>query len=311
GLFQFSAAVINGKIYIIGGCDTLGGYSTIEPSSQEELSSVYEYDPVNENWRKKQSLPSAMARNCSVFDGNRIYTMGGMLAQDLSVEIIDTMYSYSPSDKDIIMLDMGSGLMEPKAGEKTLPLSISNVPSDGIYGVDVTIEYDPSTLSVTNITPGTVITDNSAFSYNIDSTLGQINICYNGTQQAIINNGVLANIEFDVLESVNTAKSSTLSFIKDDSKVYGESSCEYTGLELIDGAVDIFIYGDVDGNGICNSIDYGFMNQYLMGMIKNLPGTYAAISGDVDASGAINSIDFALFRAYMLRNITKFPAQTE
>lgn len=300
GYMQFSTAVINDKIYIIGGSD----YSI-------DLSSVYEYDPVNETWTEKHSLPSVMARNCSVFDGNKIYTMGGMLDLIIDIDVIDTMYSYSPSDENIIKLDMGSGLMEPKAGTKILPLSISNVPAKGIYEVDVTLEYDPSTLSVTTITSGSVIADSNAFSYNIDNTLGTINICYNGTQQAISNNGILANIEFDVLQSVTTTKTSPLSFVKGNSKVYGVNSYEYKGLKLIDGAVDIFIYGDVDGNGECNALDFAFMNKYLTGQIKNLPGAYSAISGDVDASGDINAIDFAIFRIYMLGNTSKFPAQIE
>jgi N-acetylneuraminic acid mutarotase/subtilisin family serine protease len=298
--FQFSTAVINDKIYIIGGSD-----------SAEDLSSVYEYDPSDETWTEKQSLPSVMARNCSVFDGNKIYTMGGMLDRIINIDVIDTVYSYSPSDESIIRLDMGSGLMEPKAGTNTLPLSISNVPSNGIYEVDITLEYDPSTLSITGITPGSAIADTNAFYHNVNETFGIVNISYFGTQQTISSDGILANIEFNVLDSVTTAQSSTLSFIKGVCNVYGENSCEYKGAELIDGAVDIFIYGDVDGNGTCNSIDFASMNKYLLGQIKNLPGAYSAISGDLNASGNIDSLDFAVFRLYMLGNISKFPAQVE
>jgi len=297
---QFSTAVVNDKIYIIGGCDFVN-----------DLKSVYEYDPVNETWTQKQNLPSLMARNCSVFDGNKIYTMGGMLDRLIYIDIIDTVYSYSPSNEGIIKLEMGSGIMEPKAGTKTLPLSISNVPSNGIYEVDITLEYDPSTISITSITPGNAIADSNAFYHNVNNTFGTINISYFGTQQAISSDGILANIEFNVLDSVNTAKSSPLNFIKDNSKIYGENSYEYKGVQLIDGAADIFIYGDVDGNGQCNSIDFAYLNMYLSGQIKNLPGAYSAISVDVDASGEINSIDLAHFRLYMLGNTSKFPAQIE
>ncbi|RXE58134.1 Kelch repeat-containing protein [Acetivibrio mesophilus] len=301
GNMQFSTAVINDKIFIIGGSE----------SFSNDLNIVYEYDPANEIWTKKQSLPSVMTRNCSVFDGSKIYTMGGMLDRLLYIDVIDTVYSYSPTEESIISLEMGSGLMEPKSGAKTLPLSISNVPSNGIYEVDITLEYDASTLSVTDITCGNIIADSNAFSYNIDNNLGTIRICYNGTQQAISSNGLLANIEFDVLNSVNTAKSSSLSFKKDKSKIYGAGSHEYTGLDLINGVVDIFIYGDVDGNGICESIDFALMADYLTGRIKNLPGSYSAISADLDGSGDVNSIDYGFLRSYILGQISKFPVQKE
>jgi len=297
---QFSTAVVNDKIYIIGGADL-----------SRDSATVYEYDPANETWTEKKPLPSVMARNCSVFDGSKIYTMGGLLDLIEYVEPLNSMYSYSPAEENIIKLDMGSGIMEPKAGTKILPLTLSNVPGNRIYKVDVTLEYDPSTLSVANITSGSVITNGNAFSYSIDNTLGTINIRYNATQQAINNNGILANIEFNVQNNVDTVKSSTLRFKADESNVYGANNHKYTGLKFIDGVVDIFIYGDLDGSGDCNSIDFDLLNSYLIGVRKNLPGPYWTISGDVDASGHINSIDLALVRSYMLGRISKFPAQIE
>ena len=62
-----SAAVVNGKIYVIGGAKT-GVVST---------STVEEYDPVKDTWDKKTDMPtSRMGAAASVVNG-KIYVIGG------------------------------------------------------------------------------------------------------------------------------------------------------------------------------------------------------------------------------------------
>ena len=53
------------------------------------------------------------------------------------------------------------------------------------------------------------------------------------------------------------------------------------------------------------------MADYLTGRIKNLPGSYSAISADLDGSGDVNSIDYGFLRSYILGQISKFPVQKE
>jgi len=64
--------------------------------------------------------------------------------------------------------------------------------------------------------------------------------------------------------------------------------------------------GDVNSDGNINSIDFGLMRGYLLG-IQNSIDTLAA---DVNGDGSSNSIDFGLMRSYLLGKITSFPAQS-
>lgn len=59
------------------------------------------------------------------------------------------------------------------------------------------------------------------------------------------------------------------------------------------------LLGDVDENGIVNSIDFAIYRQYLLGQVSSLP-----INGDIDQNGAKNSVDFALLRQHLLGMIT-------
>ncbi len=61
-----------------------------------------------------------------------------------------------------------------------------------------------------------------------------------------------------------------------------------------------YVIGDVDGNGRFNSIDYGYVKQYLLGMIKDFPGEYGKLAADVDKNDTINSLDFGKMRKVLL-----------
>mgnify|MGYP000347917013 CR=1 FL=1 len=56
--------------------------------------------------------------------------------------------------------------------------------------------------------------------------------------------------------------------------------------------------GDIDGNGSFNSIDFGYLRMYLLGM-KDLDEEQR-LSADVDSSGSVNALDFGLMRMVLL-----------
>ena len=67
--------------------------------------------------------------------------------------------------------------------------------------------------------------------------------------------------------------------------------------------------GDVSGDGSFNSIDFGYMRQYMLGMISKFPSANGSIAADVDGNGSVNSIDFGYMRQHLLGMINKFPAE--
>lgn len=72
-----------------------------------------------------------------------------------------------------------------------------------------------------------------------------------------------------------------------------------------------YVYGDVTGDGLVNSIDFAYMRQYLIGMRKDFPSTYGKAAADVTGDGNVNSIDFAYMRQYLIGMIKKFPVEKE
>lgn len=68
------------------------------------------------------------------------------------------------------------------------------------------------------------------------------------------------------------------------------------------------IYGDVNGSGKVESIDFAMMRSYLLGNISTFPGSNGRTAGDVNADDQVNSLDFAMMRSFLLGQITKFPA---
>jgi len=70
-----------------------------------------------------------------------------------------------------------------------------------------------------------------------------------------------------------------------------------------------YIYGDVNGDGDINSIDYAVMKKYLLGIIKEFDYEYGSKAADLDGNDIVNSIDYAYMKMYLLGKIKKFPVE--
>ena len=71
-----------------------------------------------------------------------------------------------------------------------------------------------------------------------------------------------------------------------------------------------FIYGDINGSGSVDSIDFGLLRMYILGMKKTFDYEHGAKAADVNADDLINSLDFALMRINILGMISAFPAES-
>lgn len=75
------------------------------------------------------------------------------------------------------------------------------------------------------------------------------------------------------------------------------------------------LYGDINGDGDRNSIDFAIMRMYLLGIIKDFDSKkvvedYDSMkAADVSGDGNISAIDFALMRQFLMGMIKIFPAE--
>lgn len=59
------------------------------------------------------------------------------------------------------------------------------------------------------------------------------------------------------------------------------------------------VAGDLNSDGIFNSIDFGYMRMYLLGLKKDFTNEQLT-AANVDGNDSINSVDFALMRQVLI-----------
>jgi RNA polymerase sigma factor (sigma-70 family) len=100
---QLGGAVVNGKIYAIGGIN----------ANFIQLSTVEEYDPIDNKWTEKANMPVKRCENGAVVIDGLIYVVGGFDG----IEIIPSVYVYDPSkDKWTKKTDMLTPRANPYVG---------------------------------------------------------------------------------------------------------------------------------------------------------------------------------------------------
>jgi len=137
-----TSAVVNGKIYIIGGYPSEG-----EPGATD-LSTVEEYDPVTNTWTRKADMPTARCDfigSSAVVDG-KIYVIGGCTSEPSWIAL-STMEAYDPAtdtwtrkaDMPTRRWSLGTCAVNGKI------YAIGGSVSGGFSGLNVLEQYDPKT----------------------------------------------------------------------------------------------------------------------------------------------------------------------
>jgi N-acetylneuraminic acid mutarotase len=80
---ELSSAVVNGRIYVIGGT---------EPSRVQPLNTLEEYDPLTDTWTTKAPMPTGRSQHSSVVVNGIIYVLGGNYVEAASNEGVVEAY---------------------------------------------------------------------------------------------------------------------------------------------------------------------------------------------------------------------------
>ncbi len=75
---------------------------------------------------------------------------------------------------------------------------------------------------------------------------------------------------------------------------------------IIEDSEKEMLFGDLNLDGIVNSIDLALLRKHLLGLKDSLPDMNGIGAADLNGDGSINSIDFALLRKYILGMIYEF-----
>jgi N-acetylneuraminic acid mutarotase len=76
------AAVVDGKIYIIGGTDDLYGWASY-------WGTVFAYDPETATWARKADMPTGRARLATAVVDDKIYVIGGAPHRDADIATVE------------------------------------------------------------------------------------------------------------------------------------------------------------------------------------------------------------------------------
>lgn len=90
---------------------------------------------------------------------------------------------------------------------------------------------------------------------------------------------------------------------------YNGATVTVDNMSLVKKSASTFGYGDINGDGSVDSLDYGLLRKYLLGKINSFEYEYGEKAADVNADSEIDSIDLVLIRMYLLGMISAFPAE--
>ncbi|MDQ1318536.1 MAG: kelch-like protein 18, partial [Candidatus Poribacteria bacterium] len=127
------SAVINGKIYVIGGSIIAAGVP---------VSIVEEYDPIKDTWTRKADMPTPRFLATAAVVEDKIYVIGG--GQSL-VTFLNTLEEYNPAiDKWTAKADMPTqrGCLDAEAVNGKI-YAIGGYTANNAFGMGIVEEYDP------------------------------------------------------------------------------------------------------------------------------------------------------------------------
>ncbi len=175
-------------------------------------------------------------------------------------------------------------------GTVTVDVMLENNP--GIWGMALTVNFDPSKLTLVNVENGTIFSDNE-WTEGVISGSSYILYFEESAFSDNTANGVIARLTFTVNEN---ARQNDFYDISVDYRVGDVINISFEDiiLEVESGGVVIssVLYGDANGDGVINVKDSLILKMYIAGGAADIDDQ----SADVYYDGVINSKDSLLLK---------------
>lgn len=191
-----------------------------------------------------------------------------------------------------------------------IDFTIDNVPSTGLHGFVVFIDYDKTKLEFKGLEGGPILYNKSEDTAYSATTAG-VKIMYCDTQDTgtsgLSSNGLLCNLKFKALGD----KESIPLFLHPSNTLYDDKDniSPLNKAVYINGAVNIsLLYGDANNDSIVDPLDYYILNGLIIGKISPDKNDKSFIYRmDLNGDSEIDSSDYALLRRFLLKMIPEFP----
>ncbi|MEK7400009.1 MAG: kelch repeat-containing protein [Candidatus Poribacteria bacterium] len=169
---MFSTSVVNGKIYTIGGMDSLLLLGASEERDLENVTTgtfvkgiVEEYDPKVDKWTRKADMPTPRFVFSTSVSNGKIYAFGGT---NENSDSLSTVEEYDPIKDEWLKKD---DMPTPKAALSTCAVNGNIYVFGGVGGAEQKIlltveEYNPNEISKNTLRK--VLTENSIDTTNKD-----------------------------------------------------------------------------------------------------------------------------------------------
>jgi hypothetical protein len=183
----------------------------------------------------------------------------------------------------------------------SLPITVTNNPGFAAFSVNVT--YDSSKLTLTGVTSGIA---GSAFpnQFLLTTTPGNQRLLFanDGGATDFTQNGVIGYLNFTVAAGAPIGDTA-VGIALGTGQVVNNANEEIIETTFIGGRVTIsnVIPGDVNGDGIVNTLDLTRLARYLAGQNVEMDLTAADVTGD----GTVNTLDLTRLARYLAgQNVT-------
>lgn len=222
------------------------------------------------------------AKEIVVSYGNLSYSFAVIIAERPSIE----------TNGNIIV-----GTARARLGDTvTVPVYVTK--NTGIAGFKHTINFDSSNLKMISVDTVGKYSDGTLVLNKENLENGEFTVLWFGDKN-VTEDGIMYNIQFEVLESATDGSSSvSISFNDKDN---GNTTGENVVFGSINGFVDIRSYwlGDLNGDRIYTMVDIVQLAQYVSGKEMTLTEKQL-LSADVNEDGEINIHDVIMLNQWLL-----------